>query len=517
MKLDEAACYRAVLARDARHDGRFFTCVKTTGIYCRPICPARPPKLENCRFVRTAAAAQEAGFRPCLRCRPESSPDLDAWRGTSATVSRALKLIEGGALDEADVAALATRLEIGERQLRRLFRRHIGAAPITVAQTRRVLLAKQLIHQTDLGMTEVALASGFGSLRRFNETFQRLYQRPPSELRRRAGAGAGAPVSGISLLLPYRPPYNWPDMIRFLAARAIPGLEAVTPDSYSRVIEIGTAVGSIRVSHAPEQSGLRVIVRFPQLDALPTIIVRTRRMFDLGADPTAIASALSADPVLAPLVRARPGLRVPGAWDGFEIAVRAVLGQQITLKGATRLAGQIVSTLGTHVTDFTGHAELNRVFPRPERFSATALSGLGVPASRIKTLVDVAAAAAADPCLFDPRCDLANAVARLKRLPGIGEWTAQYIAMRALGESDAFLAGDVALQRKLALNGRRPAASEVLERAEHWRPWRAYAVLHLWMADADAAGPSAVLPLGEVRLGGRENLQKRLAVLGGQV
>src|ERR1700712_3754766 len=202
MKLDPAVCYRAVLARDVRYDGRFFTCVKTTGIYCRPICPARPPKLDNCRFVPTAAAAQEAGFRPCLRCRPESSPDLDAWRGTSATVSRALKMIEGGALDEGDVAALAGRLEIGERQLRRLFRQHIGAAPITVAQTRRVLLAKQLIHQTDLSMIEVALASGFGSVRRFNETFQHLYHRPPSELRRRASDDASISPE-ISLLLPY--------------------------------------------------------------------------------------------------------------------------------------------------------------------------------------------------------------------------------------------------------------------------------------------------------------------------
>src|SRR5207302_4299055 len=207
MDLNPSVCHRAVLARDARYDGRFFTCVKTTGIYCRPICPARPPKLENCIFVPTAAAAQAAGFRPCLRCRPESSPDLDAWRGTSATVSRALKLIESGALDGGDMASLAERLEIGERQLRRLFRQHIGAAPVTVAQTRRVLLAKQLIHQTDLSMIEVALASGFGSVRRFNETFQHLYQRPPGELRRRRTTTSAAPE--ISLLLPYRPPYDW--------------------------------------------------------------------------------------------------------------------------------------------------------------------------------------------------------------------------------------------------------------------------------------------------------------------
>src|SRR5882724_5381933 len=296
MVLNPSVCYRAVRARDARYDGRFFTCVKTTGIYCRPICPARPPKLENCTFVPTAAAAQEAGFRPCLRCRPESSPDLDAWRGASATVFRALKLIEAGALDGGDVASLADRLEIGERQLRRLFQQHIGAAPVTVAQTRRVLLAKQLIHQTNLSMIQVALASGFGSVRRFNETFQSLYHRPPSGLRRRVAAGSSGPE--ISLLLPYRPPYDWRSMIRFLKVRAISGLEIVTEDSYSRVIELDGAVGSISIFHEPDQSALRAIVRFPKLSSLSVIIARIRRMFDLSADPEAVASVLSDDAIL---------------------------------------------------------------------------------------------------------------------------------------------------------------------------------------------------------------------------
>jgi AraC family transcriptional regulator, regulatory protein of adaptative response / DNA-3-methyladenine glycosylase II len=484
MEFDPAVCYRAVLARDARYDGRFFTCVKTTGIYCRPICPARPPKLENCTFVPTAAAAQEAGFRPCLRCRPESSPDLDAWRGTSATVSRALKLIEGGALDNDDVVSLADRLGIGERQLRRLFRQHIGAAPVTVAQTRRVLLAKQLIHQTDLSMIEIALASGFGSVRRFNETFQGLYHRPPSELRRRAVATTSL-APKISLLLPYRPPYDWDAMIRFLDARAIAGLEVITKNSYSRVIELAGATGSIFVTHAPDQSALRVVVRFPRLSALSTIITRIRRMFDLSADPGAIASALSSDPVLAPLVAARPGLRVPGGWDGFEIAVRAILGQQISLKAGTQLAGRMVSAVGTQVTDSIDTPGLTHAFPRPERVNIDTLARLKIPKSRAAALLGVAAAAAKDEGLFDPRRDLDEAVAHMRNLPGIGEWTAPYIAMRALGESDAFLAADVAVQRKLAVQGRRPTMPELLARAEHWRPWRAYAVLHLWMAEAD--------------------------------
>ncbi len=479
MKLEPAVCYRAVQARDARYDGRFFTCVKTTGIYCRPICPARPPKPENCSFVPTAAAAQEAGFRPCLRCRPESSPDLDAWRGTSATVSRALKMIEGGALDDGDMAALAERLEIGERQLRRLFQRHIGAAPVTVAQTRRVLLAKQLLHQTNLSMIEVALASGFGSVRRFNETFQGLYDRPPNELRKRRTPTSPAPE--ISLLLPYRPPYDWVTMRRFLEVRTLAGMEVVTDESYSRVITLGTRTGMITVSHAPEADALRVAVRFPQLNALPIIIARIRRMFDLSAEPTAIAAVLQADPILAPLVANRPGLRVPGGWDGFEIAVRAILGQQITLTAATRLTGRVLEELGEAVTsDIPG---LTHAFPRPERFDVNILAKIGMPKARAAALAGVAAAAKADPHLFDPRRDLTEAVTHLCKLPGIGEWTAQYIAMRALGESDAFLAADVAVQRKFAQHGPRLNGKELLDHAERWRPWRGYAVLHLWMAD----------------------------------
>ena len=483
MELDAQACYRAVLARDARYDGRFFTCVKTTGIYCRPICPARPPKLQNCIFVPTAAAAQAAGFRPCLRCRPESSPNLDAWRGTSATVSRALRLIESGAMDEGDVEALAERLEIGDRQLRRLFQKHIGAAPITVAQTRRVLLAKQLIHQTNLSMIDVAMASGFGSVRRFNETFQNLYKRPPSELRRRAGDASPAPE--ISLLLPYRPPYDWEAMIRFLSVRAIAGVERVTETSYSRVVEFAKEVGSIHVTHAPQQSALRVIVRFGDLKMLSTIIVRVRRLFDLSAEPGPIAAVLSNDPVLKPLVAARPGLRVPGGWDGFEIAVRAVLGQQITLKGATQLAGRMVAALGEPVADRVAEPGLTHAFAKPEKFTAAALEKLGITPARAASIAGIAAAAIRDSRLFDPRRDLGEAIVRLRGLPGIGEWTAQYIAMRALGECDAFPAADVGLQRRFAVFGRRCSESELLAHAERWRPWRAYAALHLWMADGE--------------------------------
>ena len=482
MDLAPAACHRAMLARDARYDGLFFTCVKTTGIYCRPICPARSPKPENCLFLPTAAAAQEAGFRPCLRCRPESSPDLGAWHGTSATVSRALRLIDGGALDESDVEAIAERLGIGGRQLRRLFRRHLGAAPVTVGQTRRVLLAKQLIHETDLAMTDVALASGFGSVRRFNETFQQLYRRPPSELRRQRAASR-PPASGLSLTLPYRPPYDWPAMLDFLARRAVPGVERVADGRYARVIELDGEVGSIEVGDTPERRALQVTVRLPRLAALPAIIARVRRLFDLSADPQSIAAALGRDPWLAGLVAARPGLRVPGAWDGFEIAVRAVLGQQISVPAATRLAGRLVAALGQPVAERFDLPGLTHAFPRPECFDVEPIAALGMPRARAAALAGLAQAVAADPRLFDPRRALEEAVGRLCRVPGIGEWTAQYIAMRVLRESDAFLAADGALQRILAVNGERPGERALLKRAEAWRPWRAYAVLHLWTAE----------------------------------
>jgi len=310
--LDQEACYRAVLTRDSRFDGRFFTCVKTTGIYCRPVCPARTPRRENMTFVASAAAAEEAGFRACLRCRPETAPDMGAWRGTSNTVSRALNLIEAGALDDGDVDALAARLGVGERHLRRLFRQHLGAAPVSVAQTRRVLLAKALIHQTDLPMAEVALASGFGSVRRFNETFQALYGRPPSTLRRRAERPWDAKANeGVRLSLPYRPPYEAEAMLAALRANG----ETVEGEVWRRVLTpaIDGAAGEVS-ARFEDGSRLAVTAALDDLKALPGVLARVRRLFDLSADPEAIRRDLSADPLLAPLVAARPGLRLPGAW-----------------------------------------------------------------------------------------------------------------------------------------------------------------------------------------------------------
>lgn len=306
--LDQEACYRAAVTRDARFDGRFFGCVKTTGIYCRPVCPARTPKRENMIFVATAAAAEEAGFRACLRCRPETAPDMGAWRGTSNTVSRALGLIEAGALDAGTTEALADRLGVGDRHLRRLFRQHLGAAPVSVAQTRRVLLAKALIQETDLPMAEVALASGFGSVRRFNETFQDLYGRPPGALRRR---GERTSEAGVRLSLSYRAPCDWDGLIAVLTARG----DAVADGRWSRVLDpaVDAAGGSVVVEHGAA-GRLAVTVEASDLKALPGVLARVRRVFDLSADPEAIARDLSADPLLAPLVRVRPGLRLAGQW-----------------------------------------------------------------------------------------------------------------------------------------------------------------------------------------------------------
>jgi AraC family transcriptional regulator of adaptative response / DNA-3-methyladenine glycosylase II len=481
MDMDHEACYRAVCLRDARFDGRFFTGVRTTGIYCRPICPARTPRSENVVFFPTAAAAQEAGFRPCLRCRPETAPDLGAWRGTSNTVSRGLALIEMGALDEADVDTLAERLGVGGRQLRRLFRQHLGASPIAVAQTRRVLLAKQLIHETRLPMTEVAFASGFGSIRRFNEAFQALFGRPPGALRRSGGADVSAGEAGeISLRLRYQPPYDWASMLEFLRARSIDGVERVNEDGYARTIQVGEDRGTVSVRPA-DGDALCAVVRFPRLSALPAIIARLRRVFDLAADPVPITAHLARDPTLGPLIAARPGLRVPGAWDGFELAIRAVLGQQVSVEAARRLAGRLVAQYGDPLAH--GDEGLTRLFPTPRTLASADLTSLPMPRNRSAAIGAVAAAVVADPNLFSADRGLDEAIERLRAIKGVGAWTAEYIALRQLRLPDAFPATDVGLMRAMADgDGRRPSAAELLARAEPWRPWRAYAAQHLWAA-----------------------------------
>jgi len=380
-------------------------------------------------------------------------------------------------------------LGMGERQLRRLFRQHLGASPVSIAQTRRILLAKQLIQDTRLPMTEIAAAAGFGSIRRFNEIFQQLYRRPPKTLRRAGVADESVGTTGaVTVKLGYRPPYDWDSIVSFIRARAIPGIEAVSSARYARTIAIGNERGMLAVEPA-ERNCLKATVRFADLKALPTIIARVRRVFDLAADPLAIGAHLSQDPALAPLVAARPGLRVPGAWDGFELAVRAILGQQITVAAATTLAGKLVVSYGEKTVDPAALSQgLTHVFPTPGQLAGGDLAALGMPKARRTALSSLAAAVVADPLIFGPRRSLEEAIAQLRSLAGVGEWTAQYIAMRELREPDAFPAADIGLMRAMRDgSGVRPSPAELLEHAERWRPWRAYAALHLWASEPYAS------------------------------
>jgi AraC family transcriptional regulator of adaptative response / DNA-3-methyladenine glycosylase II len=455
--MDTRACDRARLARDPRFDGRFFIGVTSTGIYCRPICPAPTAKSKNIRYYPSAAAAAEAGFRPCLRCRPEASPGTPAWLGASSSVSRALKLIGESALDDGGVDDLAERLGIGSRHLRRLFLRYLGATPVAVAQTRRVHFAKKLIDETSLAMTQVAMASGFGSVRRFNATFQKLYGRSPRELRNGHARTADAGV--YTFRLGYRPPYDWESLIEFLAARAIPVVEFVTPSEYRRTISMDGRAGEIAVHPVPGKNILELQIRYPNPAALFRIVERVRRIFDVGADPAEIERSLKRDPNLKALVRARPGVRVPGCWDPFEMSVRAILGQQVSVKGASTMAGRVAEKFGAVY-------ESARLFPPASVLAESDLTTVGVTGQRARTIQELARRIANSEVRFDGSLDADAFEKMITQIPGIGPWTAQYIAMRQ-GEPDAFPAGDLHL-RRAGLD------------SEAWRPWRAYAAFYIW-------------------------------------
>jgi len=490
LALDAAACYQALRTRDARFDGRFFTGVVSTGVFCRPVCPAPTPKAVNCRFFACAAAAAEAGFRPCLRCRPETAPGCPAWLGTSATVTRALRLIEAGALEQSDPPALASRLGVSERHLRRLFLKHLGAAPATVARTRRILFAKKLLDETTLPMTEVALSAGFTSVRRFNESIRTTYGRTPSELRRgrREERVVGAP--DIVLRLPLRLPFDWSAILSFFAVRAIAGVESVEAGVYRRTVDVDGCLGAIEVDWQPDQPFLVARLLLAPTGGLIRVVKRLRALFDLDADPEHIAMRLATDLRLAPLVHARPGLRVPGAWDGFETAVRGILGQQVSVPAATTLAGRLCERFGRRLPP-SHDSTLRYAFPRAESLARADLTALGLPSARAAAISTLAAAVADGALTLDGAHDLAATTAALRALPGIGEWTAQYIAMRALGEPDAFPASDLGLRRALGRDGSAATVDEVERTAEAWRPWRAYAAVHLWTQYAAARTPSA--------------------------
>jgi len=470
--LDRLACDRARLSRDARFDGRFFIAVTTTRIYCRPICPARSPNAENIRYYPTAAAAEAAGFRPCLRCRPEASPGTPAWLGTSGLVSRALRLISEGALDRDGVDALSERLGITARHLRRLFLQHVGASPLDVALTRRVHFAKRLLDETGLPVAQVAFAAGFGSLRSLNAQIQRTYSRTPTELRRKHW-GAQEPRESYRLSLAYRPPFDWDALIAFLSARATPGVESVADSWYRRTIAIDGKTGTIQVGPSSSKPGVELEVRFPDSRALLVIVERVRRMFDLGADPAVIDAQLGGDLLLGRILKRHPGIRTPGAWDGFELSVRAILGQQVSVAAATTIAGRLAKRFGSAVDATYG---LDRIFPTPEQLATAPIEEVGVIAARAETIRTLARAVCAGSVTFSTMSSAENITAALQALPGIGPWTAQYIAMRALGEPDAFPSGDLVLQRMAG----GCSARELERRSEQWRPWRAYAVMLLW-------------------------------------
>ena len=474
--LDPAICEQARLTRDSRFDGLFFTAVKTTGIYCRPVCPAPTPKPRNIVYYPSAAAAAAAGFRPCLRCRPEAAPGSPLHHSSSALVSAALGLIEQGMLDEHPVADLASRIGVGERHLRRLFDQEVGASPIDVASTRRLLFAKQLLMESSLPITDIAGAAGYSSLRRFNAAFLDAYAKPPREIRR--GRCASTAVGAIELQLPWRPPYDFNALLAFYARRAIRGVEFVDAGSYRRTLVIDGEPGWIEVSAIEDELALRLRVHDVRPARLGTLVARVRRMFDVDANPAAIMQAFRRDKLLRPLVRRWPGQRLPGAWDAYELAVRAVLGQQISVAAAHTLASRIVERFGIP-HESSAVAGLGALFPTPDLLADAPLESTGLTRARAATIRGLSRACADGSLDLSSFQSLEEFVKRLSELPGIGAWTAQYIAMRAQSRPDAFPAGDLVL-RKLAGDGVAITERAMESIAEAWRPWRAYAVMLLW-------------------------------------
>ena len=480
---------RARLARDARFDGQFYIAVKTTGIYCRPICPVMSPKRENITFFPSAAAAGEAGYRPCLRCRPECAPGTPAWSGTSTTVRRGLRLIAGGALDEGNIELLADRLGVTSRHLRRLFTRHLGASPLAVAHTQRLHFAKRLIDDTTLPMTHISAAAGYGSVRRFNDAFIKTYGRSPRELRKVGPDGtAGKKSAALTLRLPYRAPFDWHSMLQFFAGRATPGVESVVGDTYRRTISINEEHGIVEVRPGTQNGYLALTLHGVRTNALFEVIQRMRELFDLDAPVVEIGAVLGDDERLRAELRKHPGVRVPGAWNGFELTVRAILGQQVSVKAATTLAGRIAARYGEPLqVAGTDDPALSYVFPTPRRLRLARLNNLGLVRSRAETIRRVAAATALGDVKFDPTQDPEEFCASLTAIRGVGDWTAQYVAMRVLKYPDAFPATDLGLL-KAVIHPERATPAVIRQRAEAWRPWRAYAAMLMWNSLGTSGG-----------------------------
>lgn len=479
MKNDSESFYSALVSRDPRFDGVFFVAVTSTGIYCRPVCTARTPRAANCRFFGSRELAEKSGFRPCLRCRPELAPGNAPVDDAGRIAGLIAQRIDEGMLDDgAGLERIATQFGWSSRQIRRILRKQLGVSPIELALTRRLLLAKQLLTETRLPMTEVAVASGFSSLRRFNDAFSKRYRMPPTRFRKGVGDSVSPAAGGtFTLQLGYRAPFDWECLLDFIGARALAGVEAVTGSEYIRTVELGPHRGWIRVGNLAERRTLQVELTHSLTPALPALLGRLRNLFDLSVRPDVIATHLASDKMLSRIVEANPGLRVPGAFDGFELAVRAILGQQVSVKAATTLAGRFFEAYGRKIE--TPYGQLNRLSPLPEAVAAANpadIASLGITGPRAASILTLAKEITSGRLRLDPGLDQQATWHQLVALPGIGPWTASYIAMRALRSPDAFPAGDMVIRKNLG--GVTTAKAEELSLA--WSPWRSYATLHIW-------------------------------------
>ena len=480
MLQESKTLYKALRSRDHRFDGLFFVGVKSTGIYCRPVCTVKPPKEINCTFYHTAQEAEQAGYRPCLRCRPELAPGNAPVDNSQRVAHQIVRRIEEGVAEEAAaLEVIAREFDLSSRQIRRIIQKELGVPPIQLILTRRLLLAKQLLTETKLPIIEIAFASGFSSLRRFNDAFTTRYKMPPTRLRKKAVEGAGA-LNGadpLTLQLAYRPPYDWAGILQFLKARELKRVEWIGDDFYARTVRLGDKKGWIRVKQVAKKNALLLELPHQLVTVLPALLNRVRDLFDLNARPDEISRQLRKDRFLAASVRANPGLRVPGAFSGFELGLRAILGQQITVKAATSIACRFAEAFGEPIV--TPFPELDRLTPEPARITRAnmdAIARLGVVRARAKSLIALAQAQQEFSLENGLHHDPDATIARLAELPGIGQWTAHYIAMRAMRWPDAFPKEDIVVRKNLG--GVTPRRAE--EMSEAWRPWRSYAVLHLW-------------------------------------
>jgi AraC family transcriptional regulator, regulatory protein of adaptative response / DNA-3-methyladenine glycosylase II len=483
---DPKTLYRALTARDRRFDGVFFVGVTSTGIYCRPICTVRTPKEANCLFFDSAQRAEQARFRPCLRCRPELAPGNAPVDDSQRIAQLIIERLEDGSIDnDAGLETIASQFELSSRQIRRIVHKELGVAPVQLLLTRRLLLAKRLLTETALPVTEIAFASGFSSLRRFNDAFNSRYGMAPSRLRKKTPGPASTPSRSdtSTLQLVYRPPYDWKGVLDFLAFRALKGVEWVTDTHYARTVHLGNAKGWIRVAEAKQPNTLTLEFSHSLTSVLPTLLTRVRALFDLNARIDVIVRHLSKDERLARVIKHTPGIRVPGAFNGFELGLRAILGQQVTVKAATTLGCRFVEAFGEPIA--TPYEELHRLTPSPMRVAnATVddIARLGIVSMRSKCIIALAQAqlsgklALDGGILYKPE----DAIQRLTELPGIGPWTAHYVAMRALSWPDAFPKEDIAIRN--ALGG--VTSKQAEELSQSWRPWRSYAVMHLWRSIA---------------------------------